>query len=206
MIFYSTRTQWPCLSLELFNGGICRIRTRELGELQRSYDISKRHSHTLRKVLTKAIYCKALCDVKFRHIEGNGRKFCHIELSIRFHQINFLTVHQLAPVHWDDPHPNKGCDGGGEDWAALHQDGQQRAGQNSKVSCTQVHTVTNRYTQVHAGTPRYTQLHPDTPRYTQVHAVIPRYTQVHVGTRRYTQVRSGTCRYMHVHAGTLYKI
>ena len=26
-------------------------------------------------------YCKTLCDVKFRQIEGNGRKFCHIELS-----------------------------------------------------------------------------------------------------------------------------
>ena len=29
-----------------------------------------------------AIYCKALCEVKFSHIEGNGRKFRHIELSI----------------------------------------------------------------------------------------------------------------------------
>ena len=27
-----------------------------------------------------AIYCKAQCDVKLRHIEGNGRKFCQIEL------------------------------------------------------------------------------------------------------------------------------
>ena len=29
-----------------------------------------------------AIYCKALCDVKFSKIEENGRKFSHIELSI----------------------------------------------------------------------------------------------------------------------------
>ena len=26
-------------------------------------------------------YCKALCDVKFCQIKGNGRKFSHIELS-----------------------------------------------------------------------------------------------------------------------------
>ena len=26
-------------------------------------------------------YYKALCDVKFRQIEGNGRQFSHIELS-----------------------------------------------------------------------------------------------------------------------------
>ena len=31
--------------------------------------------------LTDDAYCKALCDVKFRHIEGYGRKFRHIELS-----------------------------------------------------------------------------------------------------------------------------
>ena len=28
-------------------------------------------------------YCKDLCDVKFSQIEGNGRKFCRIELSYR---------------------------------------------------------------------------------------------------------------------------
>ena len=43
--------------------------------------------HTVRKVLADFAecdwwhYCKALCDVKFCQIAGNGRKFSHIELS-----------------------------------------------------------------------------------------------------------------------------
>ena len=29
-------------------------------------------------------YCKALCDVKLRQIEGNGRTFRHIKLKVKF--------------------------------------------------------------------------------------------------------------------------
>ena len=32
-------------------------------------------------VTEDAPYCKALCDEKFSQMEGNGRKFSHIELS-----------------------------------------------------------------------------------------------------------------------------
>ena len=35
-----------------------------------------------RCMLLKTLYCKALCDVKFSQIEGNGSKFRHKELSI----------------------------------------------------------------------------------------------------------------------------
>ena len=43
--------------------------------------------HTVRKVLLvfavwdRRRYCKALCDVKFSQIEGNGREFSHKEIS-----------------------------------------------------------------------------------------------------------------------------
>ena len=40
--------------------------------------------YTVRKVLADFAvcdYCKALCDEKFSQIEGNGRKFRHLELS-----------------------------------------------------------------------------------------------------------------------------
>ena len=43
-------------------------------------------TRTVRKVLADFAvcdcYCKALCDVKFRQLEGNGRTFRHIELSV----------------------------------------------------------------------------------------------------------------------------
>ena len=39
----------------------------------------------------KTLYCKALCDVKFCQIEGNGRKFRHIELSNIASSVNFFN-------------------------------------------------------------------------------------------------------------------
>ena len=40
-----------------------------------------------------------LCGVKFSQTEGNGPKFCHIDLSIIGHQINFLTVLDIFLQH-----------------------------------------------------------------------------------------------------------
>ena len=37
-------------------------------------------------------YCKALCDVKLCQIEGNGRKFSHIELSIITSSVKFSNI------------------------------------------------------------------------------------------------------------------
>ena len=40
------------------------------------------------------LYCKALYEVKFSQIEGNGWKFSHIELSNWCHPLNFPTVYR----------------------------------------------------------------------------------------------------------------
>ena len=54
--------------------------------------------YTVRKVLADLAvfdwwrYCKALCDVKFLQIEGNGRKFSHRELHfLRVWVLPFLS-------------------------------------------------------------------------------------------------------------------
>ena len=57
--------------------------------------------HTVRKVLAEFAvcnwwrYCKAVCDVKFSQIEGNGKKCRRIELSNSVIRLIFLKV-QLA--------------------------------------------------------------------------------------------------------------
>ena len=46
-------------------------------------------------------YCKALCNVKFSQIEGNGQKFSHIERSNGVIMVGFLTVwaeNNVSPV------------------------------------------------------------------------------------------------------------
>ena len=59
--------------------------------------------HTVRQVLADfgRRYCKALCDVKFSQIEGNGGKFSYIELqalalSITVHLLFNTLAHGLS--------------------------------------------------------------------------------------------------------------
>ena len=49
--------------------------------LTSSINILHISTYTVRKVLADFAVCDVLCDVKFSHIEGNGRKFSHIQLS-----------------------------------------------------------------------------------------------------------------------------
>ena len=43
--------------------------------------IYERHALNRKNRKRPDLFCKALCEEKFRQIEGNGRKLSHIELS-----------------------------------------------------------------------------------------------------------------------------
>ena len=88
------RLRWVELSLLLPCSGYRHCTCQHLSPARRPGIIPAPHtkhaliwSHTVRKFLADFAvcdwwhYCKALCDVKFRQIEGKGRKFCQIELS-----------------------------------------------------------------------------------------------------------------------------